>query len=116
MSMSAATFTPGPWTTTQERDDSLVFQVRGASGELVASVAELTSTAPHNEASESEANARLIAAAPELLEALKGMTDLMDKLWKAVPWGQTFNLPVQELNEAPILAKRAIAKAEGSAD
>jgi hypothetical protein len=28
-----------------------------------------------------------------------------------VDWGKTFNLPVRELNEAPIAAKRAIANA-----
>ena len=55
-----------------------------------------------------------IAAAPQLLEACKRMDDLVEKLWAAVDWGKTFNLPAQELNEAPIAAKRAIAAAEGS--
>jgi hypothetical protein len=55
----------------------------------------------------------LIAAAPELLEALKRMDELVDSLWESVPWGKTFNLNVALLNEAPIEAKKAIAKAEG---
>lgn len=48
---------------------------------------------------------------PELLAALKRMDGLVEKLWKSVPWGQTFNLPVQELNEAPLEAKRVIQRA-----
>lgn len=63
---------------------------------------------------EAEANARLISAAPELLAALKEMADMMEMLWEAVPWGQTFNLDAKLLNEAPLHAKAAIAKAEGA--
>jgi len=61
----------------------------------------------------SEAHARLIAAAPDLLAALEGMDALVESLWKSVPWGDTFDLDVQALNEAPTRAKRAIAKATG---
>ena len=58
------------------------------------------------------AEADLKELVKELLEGCKGMVDLMDKLWDSVPWGDTFNLSVQELNEAPIAASVAIAKAE----
>lgn len=47
----------------------------------------------------------------ELLAALRRMDGLVEKLWKSVPWGQTWDLPVQELNEAPNQAKRAILAA-----
>jgi hypothetical protein len=47
----------------------------------------------------------------ELLAALRRMDGLVEKLWKSVPWGQTVNLPVQDLNEAPMQAKRAILNA-----
>lgn len=47
----------------------------------------------------------------ELVESLGAMDDLMDKLWKAVPWGETFNLPLQELNEVPTRAKRLLNRA-----
>jgi hypothetical protein len=57
--------------------------------------------------------ARLRDINADLLEALKRMDALIESLWDSVPWGQTFRLPVQELNEAPIQARRAIAKAEG---
>lgn len=60
------------------------------------------------------ANARLIAAAPDLLEALKAYNALMDNLWKAVPWGKTFGLDIAALNLVPMRAKAAIAKAEGT--
>lgn len=60
------------------------------------------------------ANARLIAAEPELLEALRKMDALMEMLWKAVPWGKTFNLDAAMLNEYPLAARRAIAKATGA--
>jgi hypothetical protein len=49
------------------------------------------------------ANARLIAAAPNLLEACKGLASYID----GIGWGQTN--PTAEL----IAARAAIAKAEG---
>lgn len=48
----------------------------------------------------------------EALEALAAMDGLMDKLWKAVPWGQTFNLPLRELNEVPMQARRVLNRAK----
>ena len=57
--MSNAKFTPGPWRAAGEH----VFSVKG----------RLTVTrANYGTETEREANARLIAAAPELLEALEG--------------------------------------------
>lgn len=47
----------------------------------------------------------------ELLAALERMDALVEKLWESVPWEQTSNLPIAELNEAPLQAKRAIARA-----
>jgi hypothetical protein len=55
--------TPGPWTFDNEPTDDGTWYVQdsdGRDGQWVAEVAN-------------EANARLIAAAPELLEALKGL-------------------------------------------
>lgn len=48
----------------------------------------------------------------ELLAALKRMDLLVELLWDCVPWGKTWNLPITELNEAPLQAKRAILRAE----
>lgn len=55
-------------------------------------------------------------AAPDLLKALEQMDALVESLWKSVPWGQTFNLDIQALNEVPLAAKRAIARAKGRAE
>lgn len=49
-----------------------------------------------------EANARLIAGAPDLLSALKRMTALMANTW-----------PVDEAHDALVEAEAATAKAEG---
>lgn len=94
--------TPGPWT-------NEAGMIVAPDGEVVCQLWSKREEDYEN----AEANGRLIAAAPDLLEALKAMDDLIEKLWGAVPWGKTFNLPVAELNAAPLQAKRAIAKAEG---
>lgn len=52
------------------------------------------------------ANARLIAAAPELLEALK--------LLKSEAWGTSVQQLMYQGNEAVLKANKAIAKAEGN--
>lgn len=61
----------------------------------------------------SDANAALVAAAPDLLQAAIAVDALIENLWKAVPWGRTFNLDVAALNNAPLALKAAIAKAQG---
>jgi hypothetical protein len=87
--------TPGPWKL--ERKSVLI------------------PVAPHEWAEAyggSEANARLIAAAPELLEALKNLEKEFRKVYPiyyyAEPWGHETNVPLQA-------ARAAIAKAEGQA-
>ena len=61
--------TPGPWTYSKEQTtNGHAHMVRQSSGESVANVRS------HNRPTEeAQANARLIAAAPELLEALKAV-------------------------------------------
>ena len=90
--------TPGPWMWSPEGDESVVriptpepqdFSVLGASEVMT---------------SEDIANARLIAAAPDLLEALKEMVDMMD----------SGDEPGSG-SEWHIQASTAIAKAEGAA-
>ena len=62
--MSAAKFTPGPWTFAFGGGHALIFQLGG--GPTFAGVPFDSD----EEIPQAEANARLIAAAPELLEAL----------------------------------------------
>jgi hypothetical protein len=65
--------TPGPWQTLPEEADKAYIRVRGTrlgSRYKVANVVTLDYAGVHpREAEETRANARLIAAAPELLEA-----------------------------------------------
>lgn len=91
--MSAATFTPGPWMyqATAGNHDFLVYPE--STGRDVALVRDFN-----------EANARLIAAAPELLTALR-------ELVAALP-ASSSKTPRTRWN-AEAVARAAIAKAEG---
>lgn len=66
--------TPGPWE--EHPIDSTAIQVR-AGGAVVAEVA--TASYYTRLSAEQVANARLIAAAPELLEALEGLLSALDR-------------------------------------
>ena len=92
--------TPGPW----HSDEPLLigrFLIRDDAGEIVAEVCGL----PWSE-TETEGNARLIAAAPELLTALKQLLGFCETAWC-----------IDEDEEGPdpnlLIAREAIAKAEG---
>lgn len=58
-------YTPGPWQIVG--DDKDPWTIAGPEGSILLSICELTYTGNN-----AEANARLIAAAPDLLDALKG--------------------------------------------
>ncbi|MBK8225401.1 MAG: hypothetical protein IPK73_30675 [Candidatus Obscuribacter sp.] len=85
--------TPGPWSAHAQ-------EIIGNTGELIATI-ELTDGM---DPGESYANARLIAAAPELLEALEGMSGFLNAQY---PWGKSARL--KSLLER---AENAIKKAE----
>lgn len=59
-------------------------------------------------AKDSEANARLIAAAPDLLEALEGLVEDVERT-RSDFWG----LPTQVRNSSVAKAEAAISKAKG---
>ena len=108
--------TPGPWTVDHERI--------GPPGEPVALLCDTTATEPGTvvewprfgevvDDTENEANARLLASAPELLEALENLVASIenvdfsvypnygsDAVYDQIPWAQ---------------AEQAIAKARGGA-
>lgn len=75
--MSKAMHTPGPWVTLPEEVDKPYIRIRGTrpGGRYkVANVITPVYEGVHErEADETRANARLIAAAPELLEALRAV-------------------------------------------
>ena len=105
-----ASHTPGPWRIAGDGDHEEIELccVESATHDAIAIVADA-----HTDHGDPLPNARLIAAAPDLLDAAKQMQGLMDNLWKAVPWGKTAGLRADLLNEAPLALQQAIAKAEG---
>lgn len=62
-------------------------------------------------ATNTKANAKLISAAPDLLEALKAMQKAFNQLLPGI--GNIACQDYANINEAPILAARAISKATG---
>jgi len=99
--------TPGPWQVLPEECDKPYIRIRGTvlGGRYkIANVITPSYEGVHErEAVETRANARLIAAAPELLEALKAfVADWSDDTGMSSP-----------SYESVRLAREAIAKAEG---
>jgi hypothetical protein len=92
--------TPGPWWIENEKDSEGPREISDCYGRT----AEV-----YGEGSEGDANARLIAAAPELLAALKEAAQELSLVCK---W---FDHPEQTTTETLRRATSAIAKAEGSA-
>lgn len=62
-----------------------------------------------------EGDGILLAAAPEMFEALKMMQKLMTNFFcdKNIPWGQTSGIDFKLMNDALIMMDRAVAKVEG---
>jgi hypothetical protein len=100
--------TPGPWTVGTS-DDHWKREVRGESGKAVA----FSGCFPIAEA---HANAKLISAAPELLEALKDVMHLIDIGWlvRDITNDDQPGFAMRQLKPLQTLAKanEAIAKAE----
>ena len=57
-----------PWKTTHSYSHEYIHDIKDAQGEIIAQVCDL-----EKESNESTANARLMAAAPDLLEALRDL-------------------------------------------
>ena len=102
--------TPGPWTHDKSEGSDWGW-IRDKRGVMVAvcSIPEGEDLLRHrrNKTDPTECNARLIAAAPDLLEALKGMLFASEELAKVI----------KPLSSDPIIvsARAAISKAEGKA-
>lgn len=100
-----ATHTPGPWTfekgaTNCHKANGVLGEIEGGDFYLAAIWSDVEDLEPH-----AEANARLIAAAPELLDALNGMVGLIQLIQAREPDLQK--------NHRFIEALAVIAKAEG---
>jgi hypothetical protein len=106
---TTTTHTPGPWEVKQGADerDFIVADQTGntvcePNAELFNEWPELDPNVHHISVAEAQANARLIAAAPDLLESLKEALSIIGN-----------RLPVGSFTEAKAKALAAIAKAEG---
>ena len=102
------THTPGPWTVEHCRnEDGSPFLSISGQGPLGAWLADIQPGSingkPLDVTQMHEANARLIAAAPDLLAALKEMTEL-----------KHFTATRSEKESADAKARAAIAKAKGA--
>ena len=98
-----SSFTPGPWFVPTPIYRTLYVEARVGNGMLQ----EVASCGPTAEPSQQAANARLIAAAPELLEALRGMLALDEEHHQR---GHCDDDVCAEVRKA----RAAIAKATGS--
>ena len=94
--MSNAQHTPGPWSIYFNSQDDLVIRKMFPDGQESHSIARCHSGA---------ANARLIAAAPELLEALQRLSAQCERL----------RLPGETESDAERTARAVIDKATGGA-
>ena len=103
--------TPGPWVVLPEECDRPYIRIRGTvlGGRYkIANVLTPCYEGVHErEAEETRANARLIAAAPEMLEALQAIADEADGTGK--PYSCDSYLPRHFIEKA----RAAIAKATG---
>lgn len=99
--------TSGPWHTSRgEYGELFVDAPIGPNETTICEVLDY-------EKDDMEANARLIAAAPELLEALQSMVEMWKVAADKFDWGRSCldARTIQLLNESPALAQKAITKA-----
>lgn len=99
------THTPGPWHCSHETSLHGTKLIYGADGYLIADAGRIH----HRTETEMEANARLIAAAPELLEACKSFLSIIHA---ACEMDEKI-LRLSELDTQTTLAEIAITKATG---
>ena len=102
-SQNSTTHTPGPWEYTHNSNSAAEFvEVTAANGDEIAHVYD-------SRMDDGEANARLMATAPRLLEALEDMTIIVGEML-----ADALLDPVEDLEKRHELAVAAIAAAEGS--
>jgi hypothetical protein len=106
------TYTPGPWKLKNaelgpDNDKGIMYIDENENQSLLAEVYEVVN--PSGRKADVEANARLIAAAPEMLEALKVSQDTIDNLIHSMQFDGA------KVEQVQIQNAKAIAKAEGGA-
>lgn len=104
MQTKQATHTPGPWRTSQQNFFNILAQVDGKARMIAAAYVANDPSPSFKDSEEWRANSRLLAAAPELLEALE---QLADAAAEVITYE---NSPITRARDAAI---GAIAKARG---
>lgn len=123
--MSNAKHTPGPWYLGQTENGWTIYSkppLETHEGLSVQEINEHYKSRIVNDVcgfnwrgTKHEANARLLVAAPEMLEALEKTQAMMKNLMVKgnVDWGKTFCIDFGLMNEALLKIDAAIAKAKG---
>jgi hypothetical protein len=109
--MSAAKHTKGPWSQVPQTNGSTLIAHEFETGKQMNPKGlrlVCFTMARGNSLPENEANARLIAAAPDLLEALQALSDLL-------PSDEFMRTQGKEPGPGLVMMRAAIAKATGSA-
>ena len=117
--MTKAKHTPGPWMLTEGNrfDKEMVITTQYRLDASIGCICEMDVYFTGLIGIEQEANARLIAAAPELLEALQNMMAIVDDAPKGVAsyYANGEDAPWSDFDREITAARAAIAKATGSA-
>ena len=105
--------TPGPWSQLSEEVDKSYIRIRGTKLGCRYKIANVLTPdyvgVPPHESKETRANAKLIAAAPELLEVLRQLRDYVEDYY----W-QNGEESLVDSNHPMIQARRVINKALGA--
>ena len=108
---SHTTHTPGPWHVAGDTAFDCSIRIIPSFPKGPACIAHAMATVP---ATTAHANARLIAAAPELLAALESCQEIMTRAFlNGLPIGQGTFCEEQDWNTANKAARAAIRKANG---
>jgi len=110
--MSNEKHTPGPWGANLGQDDVPgIWTIGPMRGEFLVNPVAITAIGPNDgkDILRNTANARLIAAAPDLLESMQALFKHCSMIHSV--WGENCNL--KEANAAIERARAAIAKAKG---
>ncbi len=106
--MSGAKFTPGPWSRSQWRETDGEGELMARGWQILAGGHLLPLCEQTGGAEEAEANAALIAAAPDLYAALTKINE-----WACFASEEDVSARLMALQQIGLHARAAIAKAEG---
>lgn len=121
--MSASTntpqaFTPGPWKVRDDRADELLAGAEPSGWVSIEAKEYQTVASAYNRGYETnKANARLIAAAPDLLEALQALSNIYMYAWDRVDGALVLmDKGVERYEQANAKAVAALQKARGESE